>query len=154
MMKRSLLAAMIVLAASTAGAQKKYEMGNPNDEANYGYLKEYAPLKDYIDQEKYPNFKLGIGTTVSNYLNNATVKGMTNDTAVNSRVLCQLSYGGMKERSEGNLTSGCWRVLIFPGRRQPSIVSTTELNFCVRNGNRWTLCVNHTNLPVCVFHSP
>ena len=79
MMKRSLLAAMIVLAASTAGAQKKYEMGNPNDEANYGYLKEYAPLKDYIDQEKYPNFKLGIGTTVSNYLNNATVKGMTND---------------------------------------------------------------------------
>ena len=48
----------------------------------------------------------------------------------------------------------CWRVLIFPGRLQPSIVSTTELNFCVRNGNRWTLCVNHTNLPVCVFHSP
>ena len=28
---------------------------------------------------------------------------------------------------------------IFPGRRQPSIVDTGELNFCVRDGNRWIL---------------
>ena len=40
----------------------------------------------------------------------------------------------------------CWQLPIFPGRRQPSIFGTTELNFCVRNGNRWTLCVNVTNL--------
>ncbi len=39
----------------------------------------------------------------------------------------------------------CWHLPIFPGRRQPSIVGTTELNFCVRNGNRWTLCVIDTN---------
>ena len=70
---------MILLVASTSLAQQKYEIGNPNDETNYGYLRDYAPLKDYIDHEKYPNFKLGIGTTVSNYLNNATVKGLTND---------------------------------------------------------------------------
>ena len=30
---------------------------------------------------------------------------------------------------------------IFPGRLQPSIFGTTELNYCVRNGNRWDLCV-------------
>ncbi len=30
---------------------------------------------------------------------------------------------------------------IFPGRLQPSIVSTGELNFCVRNGNRCDLSV-------------
>ena len=30
---------------------------------------------------------------------------------------------------------------IFPGRLQPSIFGTTELNFCVRNGNRWDLRV-------------
>ena len=30
---------------------------------------------------------------------------------------------------------------IFPGRLQPSIVSRNELNYCVRNGNRWDLCV-------------
>ena len=30
---------------------------------------------------------------------------------------------------------------IFPGRRQPSIFGTIELNFCVRHGNRWNLNV-------------
>ena len=39
----------------------------------------------------------------------------------------------------------CWHLPIFPARRHASIVGTTELNFCVRNGNRWTLCVNLTN---------
>ena len=39
----------------------------------------------------------------------------------------------------------CWHLPIFPGRRQPSIFGTTELNFCVRYGNRWTLTVINTN---------
>ena len=33
------------------------------------------------------------------------------------------------------------RLPIFPGRLQPSIFGTTELNYCVRNGNRWDLRV-------------
>ena len=38
-----------------------------------------------------------------------------------------------------------WRhCLIFPGRFQPSIVSTAELNYCVRDGNRWNLCAKNT----------
>ena len=40
----------------------------------------------------------------------------------------------------------CWHLPIFPGRHQPSIFGTTELNFCVRYGNRWTLSVINTNL--------
>ena len=40
---------------------------------------------------------------------------------------------------------GCWHQPIVPGRLQPSIVGTSELNFCVRNGNRWTLVVINTN---------
>ena len=39
----------------------------------------------------------------------------------------------------------CWRRPIFPGRFQPSIFGAGELNFCVRNGNRWTLTVKITN---------
>ena len=35
---------------------------------------------------------------------------------------------------------------IFPGRCQPSIVGASELNFCVRNGNRWTHTAISTNL--------
>ena len=43
------------------------------------------------------------------------------------------------------LPSLCWCRAIFPGRRQPSIVATDELNFRVRNGNGWTLIVIGTN---------
>ena len=39
----------------------------------------------------------------------------------------------------------CWHRLIFPGRVQPSIVSTGELNYRVRNGNGWDLSVIGTN---------
>ena len=34
---------------------------------------------------------------------------------------------------------------IFPGSRPPSIVGANELNFCVRDGNRWTLAAINTN---------
>ena len=34
---------------------------------------------------------------------------------------------------------------IFPGSRPPSIVGAYELNFCVRDGNRWTLAAINTN---------
>ena len=36
-------------------------------------------------------------------------------------------------------------LLIFPGSRPPSIVSADELNFCVRDGNRWTLIAINPN---------
>ena len=41
--------------------------------------------------------------------------------------------------------AGCWHRPIFPSRFQLSIFGTAQLNFCVRNGNRWTLCVSGTN---------
>ena len=63
---------------STASvAQEAYEKGKPNNE-NYRYLDKYQGLKNYIDYEKYPNFKLGAGTTVSEYLKKTTVYKMTN----------------------------------------------------------------------------
>ena len=39
----------------------------------------------------------------------------------------------------------CRQRLIFPGRFQPSIFSTDELNCRVRNGNGWTLIVTATD---------
>ena len=39
----------------------------------------------------------------------------------------------------------CWHLLIFPGSCPPSIFSASELNFCVRYGNRWTLTAINTN---------
>ena len=56
-------------------AQKSFELGKPNDD-NYRYLDGYKALKEYIDYTKYPNFKLGAGTTVNTYLSNSTYKSM------------------------------------------------------------------------------
>ena len=46
----------------------------------------------------------------------------------------------MKADSGNESALMCWRCAIFPTRLQVSIVASAELNFCVRNGNRWTLC--------------
>ena len=43
--------------------------------------------------------------------------------------------------------------LILPGRVQPSTFSTGELNFCVRDGNRWNLIVISTNYCVGIYLS-
>lgn len=76
--KRLSMLAASVMMLLPAVAQERYEMGNPNDEEHYGYLKELGALKEYIDHEKYPNFKLGVGTTVPDYLSKGTVYRMTN----------------------------------------------------------------------------
>lgn len=58
-------------------AKEKFELGKPDDD-NYRYLDDFKALKEYIDYAKYPNFKLGAGTTVNDYLNNALVRNLTN----------------------------------------------------------------------------
>ena len=57
--------------------KETFELGKPNVN-NYRYLDELNALKTYIDYEKYPNFKLGIGTTVPEYLQGSTIYKMTN----------------------------------------------------------------------------
>ena len=42
---------------------------------------------------------------------------------------------------------------IFTCSHPHTIVGTHELNFCVRNGNRWTLAVINTNFVVASFRS-
>lgn len=61
-------------------AQQKFELGKPNDE-NYRYLDEYADLKEYINRDKYPNFRMGLATIVSDYLNNTTMRNLINRNA-------------------------------------------------------------------------
>ena len=57
---------------------------------------------------------------------------------------CNCRYTRKKKTSNRG-----WRSLfalpIFPGSRPPSIVGADELNFCVRDGNRWTLIAINTN---------
>jgi len=77
-MNKSILLLLIVSIFSTVAiAQDHWTRGNPSN-SNYDYLKEYGNLKDYIDYEKYPNFKLGVGTTASEYNQKGNVYRMTN----------------------------------------------------------------------------
>ncbi len=49
------------------------------------------------------------------------------------------------------LLDGCFKCRhrpIFPGRLQPSIFGTSELNFRVRDGNGWTLTVINTDYSI------
>ena len=74
---KTLLVLFAASLATTALAQEKFELGKPNDD-NYRYLDEYKALKEYIDHDKYPNFKLGIATE---NLDNALVRNMISKNA-------------------------------------------------------------------------
>ena len=76
-MKKLYLLMLVASLSTLAMAQEKFELGKPNND-DYRYLDEYLALKEYIDYSKYPNFKLGAGTTVNDYLNNSLVKNMIN----------------------------------------------------------------------------
>jgi GH35 family endo-1,4-beta-xylanase len=71
------MCALAACLSATVFAQENFEQGKPNND-NYRYLDAYQGLKEYIDYENYPNFKLGAGTTVNDYLKKTTVYKMTN----------------------------------------------------------------------------
>ena len=72
---------------------------------------------------------------------------------LNDRHLANAKTGYSRQASKQKKRPGrnvqvfllCWRLPILPGRFQPSIVGTSELNCCVRDGNRCTLTVISTN---------
>ena len=69
--------ALAVCLSVPAMAQEKFKLGKPNND-NYRYLDAYQPLKDYVDYTKYPNFKLGAGTQVDEYLRKSTFYKLIN----------------------------------------------------------------------------
>ena len=76
-MKKLFLLLLTAALSTSAMAQEIFELGKPNN-SDYRYLDEYHALKEYINYSKYPNFKLGIGTTVNDYLNNSLFKNLIN----------------------------------------------------------------------------
>ena len=80
-MKKTLIISALgaMLMASCADEfDQNFKGGDPGRAAEYGYLDNYKPLKDYVDRAKYPNFKLGIGTTVADYLKQELVYALVN----------------------------------------------------------------------------
>ena len=50
-----------------------------------------------------------------------------------------------RKKPDTSCQAWCWRRPIFPCSLPQSIVGADELNYCVRNGNRWTLVAKNTN---------
>ena len=71
----------------------------------------------------------------------------------------QLQYKEDKKEPTAEAVGFMLALPIFPGSHPPSIVGANELNFCVRDGNRWTLIAINTNsygwvLTHLLFQSP
>ncbi len=56
-----------MLASCADEFDQSFEVERPANLAEYLYLNDYSALKDYIDQSKYPNFKLGVGVDAADY---------------------------------------------------------------------------------------
>ncbi len=76
-MKKIYLLLLVAGLSATAMSQEKFELGKPNNDS-YRYLDGYKALKEYIDRDKYPNFKLGIATE---NLDNSLVRNMISKNA-------------------------------------------------------------------------
>ena len=70
----------IFLASCADTWDREYSGVNPQKEG-YEYLAEYLPLKEYVDRSKYPNFKLGIATSASEYTQQQLVYALINSNA-------------------------------------------------------------------------
>lgn len=82
MKKQQILIALgaMFLASCADTWDREYSGINPQKEG-YEYLAEYLPLKEYVDRSAYPNFKLGIATSVSDYNQQQLVYALVNSNA-------------------------------------------------------------------------
>ena len=74
----SALGAMFMASCADEFNTNNYTVDRPARTEAYAYLNDYQTLKNYVDRAKYPNFKLGIGTTASDYLKKALVYSLVN----------------------------------------------------------------------------
>ena len=68
-----------------------------------------------------------------------------------SIVHCQLSIFQNKNRLVFTKRFLVLALPIFPASHPASIVGADELNFCVRDGNRWTLVAINTNYLFSIY---
>ena len=98
----------------------------------------------HLQAKKEPGFLLTL--LCSHYLSSREVQVLSSPYK-NMPVACF-----RREKTPHECVELVFALPIFPGSHPPSIVGANELNFCVRDGNRWTLIAINTNsLPEEVF---
>jgi len=76
-MKRIFFSVSLFLIANLSIAQEKFEIGIPGN-SNYDYLKDIAPLKECIDRDKYPSFRVGLALGAADYNSGGIWKKLAN----------------------------------------------------------------------------
>lgn len=69
---------VIIMTSCADTFDQNFEVGRPDMDGQYDYLKEYAPLKDCMAETVGAGFHLGIGTAVDDYMKQETVYTLTN----------------------------------------------------------------------------
>ena len=72
------LGATMVASCADEFDTSNFAVDRPAKSAEYLYLNDYQPLKQYVDRSKYASFKLGVGTTASDYLKQELVYALVN----------------------------------------------------------------------------
>ena len=67
----------MLLASCADTWDRVYEGGDPQKEG-YEYLADYAPLKEYVDRSKYPNFKVALAIEANDYNKQELVYALAN----------------------------------------------------------------------------
>ena len=89
-----------------------------------------------MEQEKTPTMRLRSCVRVTYFPRQARYRPAVRKCPVD---ICR------QKKAPTFLSRLVFALLIFPGSHPPSIVNVHELNFCVRDGNRWTLMTINTN---------
>ncbi len=84
---------------------RNFETVRPERLEQYGYLNDYGPLKTYIDQSKYPNFKLGLALDAADYGNQGVYYVVAN-TNVKEVVAGNAMKMGSVVGDDGNMNFG------------------------------------------------
>lgn len=74
----SALGAILMASCADEFNTNNYSVDRPAKTAEYAYLDDYQPLKNYVQRSTYPNFKLGVGTTATDYLKKELVYALVN----------------------------------------------------------------------------
>ena len=80
-----------------------YSVDRPAKTAEYAYLDDYQPLKNYVQRSNFPNFKLGIGTTATDYLKKELVYALVNSNFDETEPGNCMKMGSCVNNDNGNM---------------------------------------------------
>ena len=99
----SALGAILMASCADEFNTNNYSVDRPAKTAEYAYLDDYQPLKNYVQRSNFPNFKLGIGTTATDYLKKELVYALVNSNFDETEPGNCMKMGSCVNNDNGNM---------------------------------------------------